>query len=343
MVARLTPANVTVSLPERGQLAPSSGVPPRLQPVPARSNVPESAYGLFSRPPEGPRYPNSPATRSLESRARSGTETLPIQKCIIPVRPYARCDPLSTHLASASDGRSRRASEVYRTLQYRTTRRKCGVVRSDSTARRDSRLAFGLHLPVDPPRRAPRRSRYQDAGFLMLVPGMGSGSCECRNPLALTCREKSACAMSCRDGLPVPGVTNPIRLPRCRRTSRMASAMSLSLPTTTPQSQASSQPSFSRCTARLTSEPFSSVLITSTVRWSPTGYASGARRRRGACRIRARIDNEPVNGQTSVPATTRIGRLFHPSFAEEIRSRARNGGCTGVRVRVVDRSHVRRV
>ena len=129
------------------------------------------------------------------------------------------------------------------------------MIRSDSTARRDSRLAFGLHLPVDRPHRAPRRSRYQAAGFLMLVPGMGSGRCECRNPLALTCREKSACAMSCRDGLPIPGVTNPIRLSRCRRTSRMASAMSLSLPTTTPQSYASSLPSFSRCTARLTSEP----------------------------------------------------------------------------------------
>ena len=134
------------------------------------------------------------------------------------MNPYAGRCPLSTHLASASDGRSRGANEVYRTLQIRTTRRKRGVIRSDSTARRDSRLAFGLHLPVDPPRRAPRQSRYQAAGFLMLVPGMGFGSCECRNPLALTCREKSACAMSCRDGLPVPGVTNPIRLPRCRRT-----------------------------------------------------------------------------------------------------------------------------
>ena len=104
----------------------------------------QSAYRLISRPPEGPRHPKLPATRSRETRARSGTETLPIQKCIIPVHPYARCGPLSTHLASASDGQSRGANEVYRTPQIRTTRRKRGVIRSDSTHAviRAWRLAF---------------------------------------------------------------------------------------------------------------------------------------------------------------------------------------------------------
>ena len=47
--------------------------------------------------------------------------------------------------------------------------------------------------------RAPRhlwQSRYQPAGFLKLVPGMGFGSCDCRNAFGLVRREKSACAMS---------------------------------------------------------------------------------------------------------------------------------------------------
>ena len=42
---------------------------------------------------------------------------------------------------------------------------------------------------------------------------IGSGSCERRSALGRTCRAKSACAMSWRDGRPVPGVTSPIRLP----------------------------------------------------------------------------------------------------------------------------------
>lgn len=76
----------------------------------------------------------------------------------------------------------------------------------------------------------------QAEGFLRLVPGIVSGSCEFRKPFSLACREKSACARSCREGLPVPGVTSPIFLPWWRRTNCMASAMSLSLLTTTPQS-----------------------------------------------------------------------------------------------------------
>ena len=57
--------------------------------------------------------------------------------------------------------------------------------------------------------------QYQAAGFLMLVPEIGSESCECCKPMALTGRQQSACARSCRADLPVPGVTKPIRFPQC--------------------------------------------------------------------------------------------------------------------------------
>ena len=84
--------------------------------------------------------------------------------------------------------------------------------------------------------RLTRQSPYHAAGFRMLVPGIGSSSCECRKPLVRIWRAKSACFFSCCEGLPVPGVTSPIRLPCCSRTRRIASATSLSLLTTTPQS-----------------------------------------------------------------------------------------------------------
>ena len=85
-----------------------------------------------------------------------------------------------------------------------------------------------------------RRSRqppHQAAGFRMVVPGIGSGSCECRKPLARIRRTKSACFFSCCEGFRVPGVTSPIRLPCCSRTRHMASAMSLSLLTTAKEGE----------------------------------------------------------------------------------------------------------
>ena len=56
----------------------------------------------------------------------------------------------------------------------------------------------------------------------MFVPGIGLGSCDRWSALGRTCLEKSACLMSWRDGRPVPGVINPIRLPRCAFTKRIA-------------------------------------------------------------------------------------------------------------------------
>ena len=110
----------------------------------------------------------------------------------------------------------------------------------------------------------------------MLESGIGSGSCDPRSAFGRMCREKSACAMSWRDGRPVPGVIRPMRFPWCRRTRRRASAISLSFVTTAAQSNASSQPSFSKCTARFTSEPFSCVLNISTFFRRPIGRTSGA-------------------------------------------------------------------
>ena len=63
----------------------------------------------------------------------------------------------------------------------------------------------------EPARRRPWRSRYQAAGFPILVPGMGFGSCDCCNAVGLVRREKSTWAMSWRDGLAEPGVSSPIR------------------------------------------------------------------------------------------------------------------------------------
>ena len=42
----------------------------------------------------------------------------------------------------------------------------------------------------------------------MLVPGIGSGSCECRKRLVQIWRAKPACFFSCYEGLLVPGVTS---------------------------------------------------------------------------------------------------------------------------------------
>ena len=70
----------------------------------------------------------------------------------------------------------------------------------------------------------------------MFVPGIGLGNCERWRAFGRICLEKSACTMSWRDGLPVPGVTKPTRLPQCNFTRRIASAMSLSFVTTTAQS-----------------------------------------------------------------------------------------------------------
>ena len=118
---------------------------------------------------------------------------------------------------------------------------------------------------IMPPRLLPARE-LTDVGSRDRV-----RKCEPPRVFGLVRREKSACAMSWRDGLAEPGVIGPIRLAWCCRTRRIASALSLSLLTTTAQSQESSQPSLSRCTARSTSEPFSSVRTISALRRLPTG------------------------------------------------------------------------
>jgi len=115
---------------------------------------------------------------------------------------------------------------------------------------------------------------YQESGLRKFVPGTGEGSWLFASAFGRIQRPKSAWAFNCREGRLSPGVIKPIILLVWDFTRRIASMMSLSFVTTTAQSYASSQASFSRWTARFTSEPFSSVLITSTVLCPRIGLAS---------------------------------------------------------------------
>ena len=101
----------------------------------------------------------------------------------------------------------------------------------------------------------------QDEGFRIVVPGIGSGSWDAdKTPLRIRLL-KSEYFISSFEGCVLPGVINPIIFLCWVFINLRDSAKSLSFDTTTAQSYKLRQASFRRCKARLTSEPFSSVLI----------------------------------------------------------------------------------
>ena len=95
-------------------------------------------------------------------------------------------------------------------------------------------------IVVDDARGAPgsegKRKGNQVGGLVMLVPGIGSGSCEERRAPGRIRRTKSASALKAFEVLACPGVAMPTRLAGSAFASRMASARSPSLLATTAQS-----------------------------------------------------------------------------------------------------------
>ena len=90
---------------------------------------------------------------------------------------------------------------------------------------------------------------------------MGFGSWHFAKLALRIVRWKLECSMSCFDTRLFQGVNNPTTFLHSPFTIRIASAKSLSLLTTIAQSNIFLCASFTRCTARLTSDPFSSVSI----------------------------------------------------------------------------------
>ena len=108
---------------------------------------------------------------------------------------------------------------------------------------------------------------YQLLGFLISVPGIGLVKRLFSSAHGLMTLIKSACLRSCPDvfRFGAPGVINPITFLCCSLTICKVLAKSESFETITAQSYASAHASLRTCNAKLTSEPFSSVLKISTL------------------------------------------------------------------------------
>ncbi len=109
--------------------------------------------------------------------------------------------------------------------------------------------------------------RYQPFGFLISVPGMGLNNRFCSKAHGLMTLIKSAYLRSCHDvfRFGAPGVINPMTFLCCSLTICKEVAKSESFETITAQSYASAHASLRTCKAKLTSDPFSSVLKISTL------------------------------------------------------------------------------
>lgn len=102
---------------------------------------------------------------------------------------------------------------------------------------------------------------YHTVGLCIVVPGIGSGSCDIDRAPFLIIFLKFVYVRSSLEGLYLHGVNSPIIFLWWFFTNLSASDKSLSFDITTAQSYKSCHASFRKCTARFTSEPFSSDFI----------------------------------------------------------------------------------
>ena len=128
------------------------------------------------------------------------------------------------------------------------------------------RLIISAHRTEEPAKGASLRG-YQVAGLVIAVPGIGLGNCDATKSTGKTLNCLCDHFTRVHSGLRIgpPGVYRNTFAVLRRLTISIDFDRSASFETTTAQSKAPSQESFTNSTARFTSEPFSSHLITSTV------------------------------------------------------------------------------